>query len=162
MPDCCCCFISACYAELLKPIELILEVYEENLTKDEIFDKAVEKSECFTRVMRILAFLAMGFGIYLLFSPIVNLIGFIPLVGGIISGILGFAIMLASFLIAIPLYILAISISWLAFHPKVGIILLLIGGVILALVLILGKNKDGDGGSSGTQAHFLALRQFVF
>jgi hypothetical protein len=28
-------------------------------------------------------------------------------------------------------------------------------------VLILGRNSDGDGGSSDTQAHFLALRQMV-
>lgn len=160
MPDCCCCCISACYAELLKPIELILEVYEENISQEEIFDKAVEKSECFTKVMRILAFVAMVLGIYLLFSPIVNLLGFIPLIGGIISGIVGFAIFLAAFLLAIPIYILAISLSWLVFHPKVGLILLAIGGIILAVVLILGRNKDG--GSSGTQAHFLALRQLAF
>lgn len=158
MPDCCCCCISACYAELLKPVELLLEVYEENITKDEIFDKAVEKSECFTKVMRILAFAAMVFGIYLFFSPIVNLLGFIPLIGGIISGIVGFAIFLAAFLIAIPIYILAIAVSWIVFHPKVGLILLAIGGVILAVVLILGRNKDGGSGSSGAPAHFLALR----
>ena len=111
--------------------------------------------------MRILAFVCMVFGIYLFFSPIVNLLGYIPLIGGIISGIVGFAIFLASFLIAIPLYILAISIAWLVFHPKVGLILLAIGGVILAVILILGRNKGGNEGSSGTQAHFLALRQLI-
>lgn len=103
----------------------------------------------------------MVFGIYLFFSPIVNLLGYIPLIGGIISGIVGFAIFLAAFLISIPLYILMTAIAWLAFHPKVGLILLAIGGVILALVLILGrKGNDGDN-SSSTQAHFLALRQMV-
>jgi hypothetical protein len=111
--------------------------------------------------MRILSFLCMVLGIYLLFSPIVNLLGFIPLIGGIISGIVGFAIVLAAFLISIPIYILAIAIAWLFYHPKVGLILLAIGGAILALVLILGRNSDGDGGSSDTQAHFLALRQMV-
>lgn len=133
------------------------------MTKDEIFDKAVEKSECFTRVMRILSFVCMVFGIYLFFSPIVNLLGFIPLVGGIISGIVGFAIFLAALLISIPLYILMTAIAWLIFHPKVGFILLAIGGVILALVLIFGGggNKDDGGSSSSTQAHFLALRQLA-
>lgn len=98
----------------------------------------------------------MVFGIYLFFSPIVNLIGFIPLVGGIISGILGFAILLAAFLISIPLYILMTAIAWLFFHPKIGLILLAIGGVILAVVLILGRNK-GDSSSPQTQAHFMGL-----
>lgn len=103
----------------------------------------------------------MVFGIYLFFSPIVNLLGFIPLIGGIISGIVGFAILLAAFLISIPLYILATSIAWLFFHPKIGLILLAVGGVILAIVLILGRNKGDNSGSSSTQAHFLALRQLL-
>jgi hypothetical protein len=106
----------------------------------------------------------MVFGIYAFFSPIVNLVGYIPLIGGLISGISGFAILLASFLIAIPIYILTISISWLFYYPKVGLILLAIGGVILALVLIFGGNK-GDSSSSSApqaaQAHFMALRQLV-
>lgn len=111
--------------------------------------------------MRILAFVCMVFGIYTFFSPIVNLLGYIPLIGGLISGIVGFAILLASFFIAIPIYILAISAAWLFYHPKVGLILLAIGGVILALVLILGGNKDDSSGSSPPQAHFMALRQLL-
>ena len=136
-------------------------MYEENVTKDDIFDKSVEKSECFTRVVRILSFACMVFGIYLFFSPIVNLLGFIPLLGGIISGIVGFAIFLAAFLISIPLYILATAIAWLVFHPKVGFILLAIGGVILALVLFLGRKGSAGDNASSTQAHFLALRQMI-
>jgi hypothetical protein len=102
----------------------------------------------------------MVFGIYLFFSPIVNLIGFIPLVGGILSGILGFAIFLAAFLISIPLYILATAIAWLRFHPKIGFILLAIGGIILAVILIISNsNKGSDSGANAQSAHFLVLRQ---
>ena len=100
----------------------------------------------------------MVLGIYLFFSPIVNLIGFIPLVGGIISGILGFAIFLAAFLISIPLYILATAIAWLFFHPKVGLILLGIGAIIFTIIVIVGRNKDGGNQNSSTLSHFLALR----
>ena len=124
-----------------------------------MFDRAVEKSECFTRVMRILSFVCMVLGIYLFFSPIVNLLGFIPLVGGIISGILGFAIFLAAFLISIPLYILATAIAWLFFHPKVGLILLGIGAVIFLIVVLVGRNKDGGSEGATPPSHFLAYRQ---
>ncbi len=92
--------------------------------------------------MRIGSYLAMVLGIYWFLSPIVILVGYIPLVGGIISGILGFAIFLAALLICIPLYLLMTSIAWLRFHPKVGIILLLIAGGILAFFLIYSKNKS--------------------
>lgn len=76
------------------------------------------------------------------FSPITTLLGYIPLVGGLISGIVGFAIFLAALLISIPLYLLMISIAWLVFHPKVGLILLIIAAAVTTLVLVLGAKHD--------------------
>ena len=98
----------------------------------------------------------MVLGICLFFSPITKLIGMIPLVGGFIGGVLGFAILLAALLICIPLWIIATSLAWLFYHPKIGAIILLIGAVILTVVLILGRNTDG--GDSGTASHLLTIR----
>lgn len=81
-------------------------------------------------------------GICMFFSPITTLLGYIPLVGGLISGIVGFAIFLAALLISIPLYLLMISIAWLVFHPKVGLILLIIAAAVTTLVLVLGAKHD--------------------
>lgn len=102
-------------------------------------------------------------GIVLFFSPITTILGYIPLVGGIISGIVGFAIFLAAVLISIPLYLLMISIAWLIFHPKVGIALILIAGAITALVLILGaRHGNNSQDSAQTQAHLgLMLRSSI-
>lgn len=112
--------------------------------------------------MRILSFLCIVLGIYLFFSPIVELIGYIPLVGGIISGILGFAILLAAFLIAIPLYLIFTAISWLRFHLKVGLILLGIAAVIIIVILVLnGKGGGGQDSTSAAAAHFLGLRKMI-
>jgi len=99
-------------------------------------------------------------GICIFFSPITTLLGYIPLVGGLISGIVGFAIFLAAVIISIPLYLLMISISWLFFHPKIGIILLLIAGAITTLVLVLSsKNSNQD---SSKMAHMaMMLRTFT-
>ena len=41
VPDCCCCLISKCYAQLLKPIEQIHLVKEGNMGKGEMFDEAI-------------------------------------------------------------------------------------------------------------------------
>jgi|688.fasta_scaffold1005309_1 hypothetical protein len=112
--------------------------------------------------MRILSFLCIVLGIYLFFSPIVELIGYIPLVGGIISGILGFAILLAAFLIAIPLYLIFTAISWLRFHLKVGLILLAIAAVITIVIIVLNSNGGGDkSGSEAVAAHFLTMRKMI-
>jgi hypothetical protein len=91
----------------------------------------------------------MVLGIVLIFSPITTILGYIPLVGGIISGIVGFAIFLAAVLVSIPLYLLMIAIAWLVFHPKVGVVLILIAGAITALVLFLGARHGSDAGASG-------------
>lgn len=100
----------------------------------------------------------MVLGIYLFFSPIVNILNYIPLVGGLISGIVGFAILLAALLICIPLWLITVAIAWLFYHPKVGLILIGIALVILGLIIFLGRNKGGgDGNSTATAAHFLTL-----
>lgn len=41
VPNCCCCLMSSCYAELLKPIENILEVEESSQTRQAMFAKAI-------------------------------------------------------------------------------------------------------------------------
>jgi len=111
------------------------------MSQDEIFDECIANKKCFSWIIRILAFLTMVAGVYLFFSPIVNILNYIPLVGGIISGIVGFAIFLAAFLVCIPLWIIAVSVAWLFYHPKVGLIILGIGLAIFGLILFLGRNK---------------------
>lgn len=44
VPDCCCCVMSACYAQLLKPIEYIHMVQQQIYTKPQMFQKAIENS----------------------------------------------------------------------------------------------------------------------
>jgi hypothetical protein len=98
----------------------------------------------------------MVLGICLFFSPITTILGYIPLVGGIISGIVGFAIFLAALLVCIPLFFLATSIAWLRYHPKIGIALVLIGGAVLAFLIIYSNSKGGTN-SSGAPSHFMSL-----
>lgn len=120
-----------------------------------MFDIAIKKSECFTRILRILCYILIVCSICMFFSPITTILGFIPLVGGFISGIVGFAIFLGAVLVAIPIYFLMTSIAWLRFHPIVGGILLAIGVGILTLFIVLNANK---GGSSTSAAHFMSMR----
>jgi hypothetical protein len=62
----------------------------------------------------------------------------------LISGIVGFAILLAAFLIAIPLFLIFITISWLVWHPKIGAILLIISVAVTTLILVLGAKGNND------------------
>ncbi len=80
----------------------------------------------------------MVFGIWLFFSPITTILGYIPLVGGFISGVAGLAIIMAAILVCIPLFLLAVSLAWLRFHPKIGLSLLGVGLVIFIIFWITG------------------------
>lgn len=123
-----------------------------------MFDIAIKKSECFTRGLRIACYLLIVFSICMFFSPITTILGYIPLVGGLISGIVGFAIFLAAVLVAIPIYLLVTSVAWLRFHPKVGATLLIIGVGILTFFLVYNNSKGGGATATPTAAHFMGMR----
>ena len=78
-------------------------------------------------------------GICLFFSPITHLLGYIPLVGGFLKSTVGIVIFIAALIVCLPLFLLALAISWVVFHPKVGFILLgvalLVAGIVIALSL---------------------------
>ena len=86
----------------------------------------------------------MVLGICLFFSPITTILGFIPLVGGILKGTVGFVIFLAALLVSIPFWIIAFSLAWLWYHPKVGAIFFGIGLIILGLILFINYSRKGN------------------
>ena len=92
------------------------------------------------------------------FSPITTLLGYVPLLGGILSNVVGLAIFLAAIIVCIPLFLLAVSICWLIFHPKVGLILLgvalLVTGAVLAIIFV---NKGKDNGQAAQTAKHLVF-----
>jgi hypothetical protein len=78
-------------------------------------------------------------GICLFFSPITALLGYIPLVGGFVSGIASFAIFIAAVIICIPLFTITLSLAWLLYHPKVGLMILSAALLALGYIWVYGK-----------------------
>ena len=78
-------------------------------------------------------------GHYLLFSPIIALFAWIPLVGGLLSGVIAFAVGVFAFIWATMLHFLIMGVSWLVYRPLFG--LLLLSGVVGGIVLL----NYGDG-----------------
>lgn len=81
----------------------------------------------------------MVIGICLFFSPITTILGYIPLVGGFVSGIASFAIFIGAVIICIPLFIMALSIAWLVYHPKVGLMILSAALIVFGYIWLNGK-----------------------
>jgi hypothetical protein len=86
----------------------------------------------------------MVIGICLFFSPITTILGFIPLVGGILKGTVGFIILIAALLVCIPFWIIGFSLAWLWYHPKVGAIFFAIGLIILGVILFINFSRKGN------------------
>ena len=125
-----------------------------------MMDKEMKSAKLRACIIRAVAYIMMVAGICLLFSPITTLLGYIPLIGGILKSTVGFLIFVAACIICLPIFLLALSVSWLCFHPKVGIILLLIGIAIAVLIIVLA-NTVGKGGGGSTQNHLeMMLRHY--
>ncbi len=130
---------------MLSPINKIDIISEQHLTSDEMIESEKKKIDCSKNSLRVLSYAIMVFSICGFFLPITSLIGHVPLIGSFLSGALGLAIFIAASLISIPLFLLAVAIAWLVFHPKTGLIILgvglIIGGILLAIMLG-NKRKD--------------------
>lgn len=143
---------------MCEPISEIDLIVQEMQTYQEMIDHELSNVKCRTWTFRILSYILMVAGICIFFSPITTLLGYIPLIGGILKGTVGFAIFLAAVIICIPLFLIALAVSWLVFHPKVGLLILggalVITGIILALAL---SNKPDVGGDPGPTQHLLSV-----
>jgi hypothetical protein len=86
--------------------------------------------------IRILGFLMMFFGIALLFSPIIALVKWIPLVGSLLSYGVALAVWIFALVLAFTLSTLTIALAWIYYRPLYGLLLLaLVTGGILILTL---------------------------
>lgn len=76
----------------------------------------------------------MWLSVYMFFSPVYTLLGWFPLIGGLLGTLGHWIISLVAALIAVPVSLLIIGISWLRFRPKVAIGLILGGGLVILLI----------------------------
>ena len=80
-------------------------------------------------------------GHYCLFSPIISLFAWIPLVGGLLSGVFAFAAGVFALVWATMLHFLIMGTSWLVYRPLFGILLLAGVGVGFG-ILSFGDGKS--------------------
>lgn len=70
-------------------------------------------------------YIKKAFGLFLMFSPIVWLISWFPLLGNFLGRLSTFLFYLVSILIAIPISLITIALAWLRFHPIKALIIFL-------------------------------------
>ena len=104
--------------------------YNGSLTKEGIIKKYKHENVILTMLLRFAGWLIMFFGLKLLISPIEKIFGFIPLLGGIATGISSFIVML----ISLVLSLITMAIAWFIYRPIISIILIAISLGIVKII----------------------------
>ena len=89
-----------------------------------------------TVALRVCGFLLMFFGVGLLFSPLIALIAWIPLVGGLVAAGVSFVVWIFAFLAATILTAAVVGLAWLYYRPLYGLLMLAIVGAGVAVLFM--------------------------
>jgi len=94
-------------------------------------------------------------GLYLLFSPIIELLKWIPLVGWLLGGLVSIAAFVFAFIVGGTVSCLVIAVAWVFFRPLIGIPLLLATGTGIYFIFFYDWGTaevaaDTAGGSTPT------------
>lgn len=80
-------------------------------------------------IMRPLGIFLVILGLYMLFSPVIAMLKWIPLVGALLGSIASLAAFIFAFLVGLTLSCLTIAVAWVFYRPLIGIPLLCLTGV---------------------------------
>ena len=111
------------------------------MTTEEFFNKEDKKIRMAACCIRPLGVFLTCLGFFLLFSPIIALLKWIPLVGWLLGGLVAAAAALFSLVVGTVVSILVIAIAWVFYRPIIGISLLTV--VALSLIVIFAFPGGG-------------------
>lgn len=130
------CYVCACVNGCMNAaFEEVVDNFVDGIeTPEDFFHKQKEALEFANNVLRPTGVVFTIIGLYLLFSPVIALLNFIPLVGALLGSFAAFAAFIFALLVGSTLSCLTIAIAWLFFRPLIGIPLLCLtaGGIYLA------------------------------
>ena len=90
-------------------------------------------------MFRIVGWLMLFIGIYLLFTPIINVLNWIPLVGWLFASGVSLVALIIAFVFSLIFTFLTIAIAWLYYRPLYGILMIVAIGAVSGLVLFTAR-----------------------
>ena len=105
---------------------------------EEMFKAAQDANRMLTWILRIVGFVVMATGVFLVFRPLTVVASVIPFLGDL----LGVGVALFAGVIAFGFSLITIAIGWVFYRPLIGIPLLLVGiGGLVGLVLLARSRR---------------------
>lgn len=116
----------------------LLLVRTEAMTAEAMFEAAQDANVVMTWVLRLVGFMMIFAGFGMLLGPFKVVADKVPVIGGVIEKGIG----AISFLLAVVIAFITISVAWIAARPLLGISLLVVGlGGIAGIVFLIIKAK---------------------
>lgn len=127
-----CFIVEKCFKAVFQ--ETVDEIKIDQVSSASVFDNMHESNSATTKCFRYLAWFMNVLGHYLLFSPIIALFAWIPLVGKLLAGVLAVAAFIFSAVWGTLLHFLVLGVSWIVYRPLYGLLLLAVSGACLGLM----------------------------
>lgn len=99
-----------------------------------MFDEMEDMNNYFTAGMRIVCWVLSLVGHYLLFSPVIALLKWIPLVGWLLGSLVSFAAGLFALVMATLVHFLVLGVAWVFYRPLIGSLFLATTGLLCFLI----------------------------
>ena len=122
--------------------ETVDHVADQHITSKDYFHAQELKMRTAACIIRPLGILLTCIGFYLLFSPIIALLNWIPLVGFLLGGIVAIAAAIFAFVVGTVISVLVIAISWVVYRPIIGFILLTAVGLSIFLIFFFPGGEE--------------------
>lgn len=110
--------------------------HEGTVPAERLFQDQKDQERLMTWVLRGVGFVVMLLGFVLFFNPLAVLVGVLPF----LESIVGAGLFFIALMLAVPLTLVVIAISWLVVRPLVGGGLL--AAALVALVLLFRRNRN--------------------
>ena len=136
-----CCYICTCVNECFNAVfEEVVYCAEDGtqVSTKEYFDELESGMKTAAVIIRPLGVFFTVLGLFLLFSPIIALLKWIPLVGWLLGGIVSLAAFLFALVVGSVLAILVIAIAWVFYRPLYGVLMLTLVGIGVYFIFFFG------------------------
>lgn len=126
------CYITECFFKAAFQ-ETIDYVYTQTIKMDQCFENMEGSNESSTVFIRWLAWGMNVLGNIFIWYPLIKVIAWIPLVGGLLAGIFLFAVVVWSLVWGTITHLLIMTVAWIVYRPLFGMLLLC--GVVMLLAV---------------------------
>jgi hypothetical protein len=124
--------------------DALLMVEDGNVPADQMFKHAEQANTILTWILRAVGLLVLAIGFALFMSPIAILADVIPFLGSLVR----FGTGIIAFFLAVVVGTITIAIAWFYYRPLLGIGILVVGALVAAGIVYLGRSRQQATGAA--------------